>query len=130
MRDRLVELIGSKVCEGYSPTCDEYDPHTCSNCYANNCKIGSLADHLFVNGVIVPPCKVEDTVYQVDTLFDEIIITELTVIELTIDSKGIRTLYGMTNQGSVYCFNRGYNLNDIKFTKEEAEQALKGGVRE
>ncbi len=58
MRDRLIELIGSKVCEGYSPTCDEYDPHTCSNCYANDCKIGSLADYLLANGGIVLPCKV------------------------------------------------------------------------
>ena len=68
-----------------------------------------------------------DTVYQVDTLFDEIIITELTVTELTFDSKGVKTLYGMTNKGSVYCFDRGYNLNNIKFTREEAERALKGG---
>lgn len=127
MRDRLIELIGSKVCKGYSLTCDEYDPHTCSNCYVNNCEIGSLADHLLANGVIVPPCKVEDTVYQVDTVFKETVIIELKVIELTIDSKGIKTLYGMTNEGSVYCFNRDYNLNDIKFTKEEAERALKGG---
>lgn len=127
MRDRLIELIGSKVCEGYSPTCDEYDPHTCSNCYANDCTIGSLADYLLKNDVIVPPCKVGDIVYQVDTLFKETTITELTVTELTFDSKGIKTLYGMTNKGSVYCFDRGYNLNDIKFTKEEAEQALKEG---
>ena len=76
------------------------------------------------------PCKVEDIVYQVDTLFDETTITELKVIELTIDSNGIKTLYGTTNKGSVYCFNRGYNLNNIKFTKEEAERALKGGVHE
>lgn len=127
MRDRLIGLIGSKVCDSYSPTCDEYDPHTCGNCYANNCKIGTLADYLLANSGIVPLCEVGDTVYQVDTLFKETIITELKVTELTIDSKGIKTLYGMTNEGSVDCFSRDYNLNDIKFTKEEAERVLKGG---
>lgn len=106
MRDRLIEILHEMPKE---------------------MMIGECADYLLANGVIVPPCKVEDTVYQVDTVFDEIIITELTVVELTIDSKGIRTLYGMTNKGSVYCFNRGYNLNDIKFTKKEAERALKNG---
>ena len=127
MRNRLVELIASKMCENYSPTCDEYNPHTCGNYYANNCKIGTLADYILANSGVIPSCKVEDIVYQVDTLFKETVIIELKVIELTIDSKGIKTLYGMTNEGSVYCFNRGYNLNNIKFTREEAERALKGG---
>ena len=55
MRDRLIELIGSKVCEDYSPTCDEWQPHSCEKCFANDCRIGELADHLIANGVIVPP---------------------------------------------------------------------------
>lgn len=92
--------------------------------------IGEVADYILANGDNVLPCNVGDTVYQVDTLFDEIIVTELTVTELTIDSDGIRALYGMTNKGSVYCFNRGYDLNNIKFTREEAERALKEGVQE
>lgn len=63
MRERLIELLGSKVCEDYSPTCDEWQPHSCEKCYANNCRIGELADYLIANGVIVPPCKVGDTVW-------------------------------------------------------------------
>lgn len=65
MRDRLIELIASKVCEDYSPSCDEYVPHSCEKCYANSCRIGEIADHLLANGVIVPPCEVGTVVYRV-----------------------------------------------------------------
>ena len=44
MRDRLIELI--------------------ENAYY--CDIERLADHLLANGVILPPCKVGDTVYRLD----------------------------------------------------------------
>jgi hypothetical protein len=117
MRERLTQLIKDEICV------EAWDNGEFIETKVN---IDEIVDRLLAN-VVIPLCKVGDTVYQVDTLFKETIITELTVIELTIDSKGIKTLYGMTNQGSVYCFNRGYNLNDIKFTKEEAEQALKEG---
>ena len=43
MRDRLMALINDVV---------------------HPCHAGALADHLLANGVIVPPCKVGDTVYQ------------------------------------------------------------------
>ena len=56
-RERLIELIGSKVCEDYSPNCDEWQPHSCEKCYANDCRIGELADYLLENGVVVPHCK-------------------------------------------------------------------------
>lgn len=32
------------------------------------CSIEELADHLLANGVIVPPCKVGDTVYYLDDI--------------------------------------------------------------
>lgn len=53
MREKLIELLGSKVCDGYSPTCDEWKPHSCEKCFANNCRIGELADYLLQNGVVV-----------------------------------------------------------------------------
>ena len=52
MRERLVELIGAKICEDYSPTCNEWQPYSCEKCYANNCRIGDLADYLLENGVV------------------------------------------------------------------------------
>ena len=130
MRDKLIELLAAAKNAYYDYSYEKYEkglPVEKSEVY--------VADHLLANGVTellcnangdtVLPCNVGDTVYQVDTLFDEIIITELTVVELIIDSSGIRALYGMTNKGSVYCFNRGYALDDIRSTKEAAEQVLK-----
>lgn len=52
MRDRLIELISDKENKLYS---------------TNEYRIACLADHLIENGVILPPCKVGDTVYQTDT---------------------------------------------------------------
>ena len=123
MRDRLIELLK----KGQPP----FNPlnHVC---------IDNLADYLLANGAVellcnakgaMPPCNVGDTVYRVEILFGEVMISELKVVELTLDNKGIKTLHGMTKQGSFYCFNRGYNLDDIRFTKEAAEQALKNGMK-
>lgn len=114
MRDKLIELIdnaGIQINGNVTPYRD----------YG----IENLADYILEDGWIRPPCKVGDVVYQVDTLFEEVVATKLKVVELTIDNKGIKTLYGATSMGSIYCFDRGYNLDQIKFTKEEAEQALR-----
>lgn len=55
MRDRLIELLNKK-----------YD-HFCDQCGVNKDSryTENLADYLLKNGVIVPPCKVGDTVYAV-----------------------------------------------------------------
>ena len=109
MRDRLIELL---IKRGVTfRTCD-------------------IADYLLNNGVIVPPCKVGDMVYQVYDIFNEKVIEELKVLEITSDTKGIKTIYASTKTGSIYCFSRDYNLSNIKFTKEEAEKALKESVQE
>jgi hypothetical protein len=55
MRDRLIKLLNKK-----------YD-HFCDQCGINKDShyTESLADYLLANGVIVPPCKVGDTVYEI-----------------------------------------------------------------
>ena len=58
MREKMIELLASKVCDAYSPTCDEWQPHNCGQCYANDCRIADLADHLIANDVVqVVRCK-------------------------------------------------------------------------
>ena len=58
MREKLIELLAIKVCDAYSPTCDEWQPHNCGKCYANDCRIADLADHLIANDVVqVVRCK-------------------------------------------------------------------------
>jgi hypothetical protein len=69
MRDRLIEMIGEYYAhpERFCPRMDTDQP--CSGCKYDlglECdQYGKLADHLLANGVIVPPCKVGDTVYRV-----------------------------------------------------------------
>lgn len=72
MRDELIELIGSNICEDYSSTCDEWQPHSCEKCYANNCAIGKLADNIIKDGWIKPPCKLGDKIYFYKAELNEI----------------------------------------------------------
>ena len=51
--EKLVELIAQKVCYTWSESCDEWMPHDCGKCYANDCHISEVADHLISNGVTV-----------------------------------------------------------------------------
>lgn len=129
MRDRLVELInnnGSSVL-----TANDFE---------------ELADYLLDNGVIVPPCKVGQTVYVNPETWGG--ISFINYIYLFIHSKYflvgevvsvIKTrkqnliklkVYNSTNCKAEY---RKYPVSSIGKTvftsREEAEQALKGGER-
>ena len=53
VREKLVELIAQKVCDTWSESCDEWLPHDCGKCYANDCHISEVADHLISNSVTV-----------------------------------------------------------------------------
>ena len=52
MRNRLIELINNYPCMS-----------TAEDCFIESIS-SDLADYLLSNGVIVPPCKIGDTVYQ------------------------------------------------------------------
>ena len=73
-----------------------------------------IADYLARNGVIVPPCKVGDKVYQTD----EIRIYESTVMEVTYTTN--KVVYCTEN----ICFDETAIGRSIFLTKEEAEKAL------
>ena len=90
MRNRLIKLLNT-------------DMSGCDGDYAEE-----LADYLIANGVIVPPCKVGDTIYQTDgvriytsTINKVIFVTE----DIAFDEQAIN--------------------NSIFLTREEAEKALK-----
>lgn len=55
-KKKIVELIAQKVCDTWSESCDEWLPRDCGKCYANDCHISELADHLIANGVTVQEC--------------------------------------------------------------------------
>ena len=98
-RERLIELmVESKITAPETGSFTDY-----------------LADYLIEHGVIVLPCKVGDTIYQIDgvriyasTIY-EITYTENKVIFVT---------------GNVVFDERAIN-NSIFLTREEAEKALK-----
>ena len=108
MRDRLIELLES------TPTDFE-----------GNRNVGVIADYLLANGVIVPPCKVGDTVYCIfrnrETL--EWYIEEKTVYEIAIYESGTHIYISPIIH---YC-ELEFGVR-IFLTLEEAEQALKGGA--
>lgn len=74
--------------------------------------IPNIADYLLKNGVIVPPVKIGDTVYQTDTAGRIYASTVKNIIydtsSITFDERAIGTT--------------------VFLTKEEAEKALKGGA--
>jgi hypothetical protein len=127
MRDRLIELIQNAV-------------NGCARHWAE-----IIADHLLSNGVIVPPCKVGDTVYVIS----ETRVKKTNVHELYIDSQNHITIsvdfecdddcdgcpfeaWSQTFCGEWDCDNQ-YGVAEIKaedfgktvfLTKEEAKAAL------
>ena len=81
----------------------------------NSAKVKELADYLIANGVIVPPFKVGDTIYQTDGVR----IYTSTIHEITYTlSKVI-----FVTENTV--FDEQAINNSIFLTREEAEKALK-----
>jgi hypothetical protein len=80
-----------------------------------------LADHLLANGVIVPTCKVGDTVYQVNRTPYQGEIYELEIFDISLRKN--KPYY----ETETIDFDDDAIGTSIFFTREEAEQALKGG---
>lgn len=102
MRERLIELIQDSV-------------HGCARHWAE-----VIADHLIENGVIVPPCKVGQTVYCIR--YDKArkpFVKPLAVLTVTVWGKGKFTVF--TTKEEFWCATAFP-------TREEAEKALKGGA--
>ena len=126
MRDRLIELLKgaeTKVTEMVSTplALEEW--------------LGVYADHLLKNGVIVPPCKVGDKVYyfsenplclsvQPYRIYEADVVRIVTVGLGTSLVIQIRNEYGCTEIPDVNEWGK-----TVFFTREEAEQALKGGAK-
>lgn len=130
MRDRLIELLKN------ISSCRNDD---CSKCGCGDiCFSHREADYLLENGVIVPPTKFGDTIYVIPSKtnrdlniingfshLNRVYEQKISKIEIYANNKYLLT----TCDGlqSVHCdlYQETWFL-----TKEEAEQALKGGVQE
>lgn len=116
MRDRMIELLfESELFNGADGKAD-----------AN-----SLADHLLANGVIVPPCKVGDVVYYINTRYHIALyrnrVYEAKVARIVVTTLGVALVIQIRDESGC-C-----EIPDVKdfgktvfLTREEAEQALKG----
>lgn len=121
-RERLIETI----CEGLAQNCG-------GNCtlpnkmYCQDCHI--LADYLLENGVIVPPCKVGDMVYEIclGKLSGQKTIKQSKVTAIKITDKLTITLDYTTN---FYDTDIGRWLFVGNNAEEEAEKALKARGKE
>lgn len=107
MRDRLIELI-KEAEQNFSDTgrpvldIEEY-----------------VADHLLSNGVIVPPCKVGDTVWCIlPNGYDEEYIAEKFVTAILMRDIGLIIRCGFLH------FKEREIGKELFFTSEEAEKAL------
>ena len=133
MRDRLIELMHKQFTELYKDGDWNFVE-----------MIGGVADYLLENGVIVPPCEVGDVVYvnpktwggisfvNYDNLFIHskyFLIAEVVSVIKTRKQNLIKLkVYNRTTYTPEY---RRYPVSSIGktvfLTREEAEQALKGG---
>lgn len=113
-RERLVELL------------IEYDTMRMMRHSIEDC-----ADHLLANGVIVPPCKVGDEVYVVikNMPFVPADVYECEVVWYALGKDGLRpTVLVKSDDNIIKGASLGVYIEDIYFTREEAEKAL-GGVQ-
>jgi hypothetical protein len=107
-RDRLIELISQKQQYGIATEEPPEAIYTIEN--------HQLADYLLANGVIVPPCKVGDTVYYIAG--KKVYKSKCHAIS---QHKGGLQIHLYDYDGD----NARYTAKDVFLTKSQAEVALK-----
>ena len=87
------------------------------NAYLGFKTVDDMADYLLANGVIVPPCKVGDTVYRIYT---QSWIGEDKVCEFVLRSDSLWYIDDKQRETPCYRFGK-----TVFLTREEAEAKLK-----
>lgn len=115
-RERLIELL----IQGGRQPCgigDPWEENHCKGCeyeHEKDCRLIMMADYLLANGVIVPMCKIGDTVYQTDGVR----IYELEILDVSLRRN--KPYY----ETESIDFDGDAIGKTIFLTKEEAEKAL------
>lgn len=127
MRDRLIELLRDTF--NYTKgVCIDFDEAVEIN-----------ADHLLENGVIVPPCKVGDTVYVPWRWAFQQGVATVKVEEIKFYDSQMHYMFLIDMESDNECFNQSFGGwkteqsigRTVFLSKEEAEKALakmKGGA--
>ena len=113
MRDRLVELIKQARQRTKNANCDIERKML-------------FADHLIENGVVVPPCKIGDTVYAIWK--DEVLKAKVGNIHITTHKERTTMWLGVSirAKNNAFTFSTDLLFGCFVFlTKAEAEQKLK-----
>ena len=107
MRDRLVELLDIIIQPGQKT-------------------LGDIADYLLANGVIVPPCKVGDTLYDISEFVADYACPEM--YEIKDNMMSFEKYKGEYRFTYDCCYIYPEEIGKTVFlTREEAEKALNGG---
>ncbi len=85
------------------------------------------ADHLIKKGVIVPPCMVGDVLYEIDLPEYGIITCKATKVLYDSGEIVVNVIDGH-GKGSEYYFEFDDFGKTVFLSREEAEEALKGGA--
>ena len=125
MRERLIELLMSNSC--HEKECPDVHCGECPHIAIFEGDAEKIADLLLANGIIVPPCKVGDTVYFIERnsgrpigIIDEIEIVQIAQRKEGFHAKG--RFKGSLNEFEI----RSFKIDNHSFfiTREEAEAAL------
>lgn len=122
-RERLIELINAAhiKCANIDCADDECCEYEMATTPEMNCRDLLYVDYLLANGVIVPPCKVGDTVYIVDeTSNEETGIDKAKVTEICYN--GVFVYFDIDKD--TYKYSAGQIGKTVFPTKEEALKAL------
>ena len=102
MKDRLLDML--------------YD--------VQDARIDTIADHLLENGVIVPPCKVGQILYVIEAG----LINEAKVKEYKYCSNSNNGVHWHIVFEELFAMSEAHIGKSVFYTREEAEQTLKGGA--
>lgn len=96
---------------------------------ALNCT--KLADYLFANGVIVPPCKVGDTVWLIENVFNGEKVTQVIAHRMIDGIRGnqLNPIWLVSKDPYELRFHPTDFGKTVFLTREEAEQALRAWLK-
>ena len=116
MRDRLIELINDMQEKGYISAKSEDE----ISCHVSN---KNIADYLLEKGVIVPPVKSGQILYIIEAGK----VIEAKVKEYKYCSNSNNGVHWHIIFEELFAMSEAHIGESVFYTREEAEQALKGG---